>query len=526
MTSIALLLLALAVPCNEGPFKPIDPPAADTSATAFFLKSAEHRTAPKGMPEAAASTLVRAAKFLLSDTGMENNAIRDEQGNKVPPYIYHAVIDDNDRFSYRISYPAFHHAYLIEAFLNYYNYSGDAEAVRRSLQLADWTIDHSTPPDCKWPSVPWATFSEGKPGGLEDKDAIQPDKVGYMGLSYTRLFEVTGNHKYLAAAKKCADTITGMQGYDGSWPFRVNPFTGEIRQQYSSAIYMNVAFLEKMHSMTGDLRYKQSQILAWMWLLRNPVRTGNWSGLYEDIPVGSDSQVHYSPLQTIRLLLRYHHPANESSYIAKARTLFDHTMDGLGFVDRDMGLVMREQTAYPAATPSSTLNWSMMAAEFFLATGEEKFRQTTLEAVRMVTRFGLKPDGRTHNTVLGPNIYGNAGSWYSLTSPTVRYLYQDMGCLPELAPDGETHLLRTSTQIKSIIYARDRIRYETLGDSVDLLKLAAAPTEVLMDGKAIKRSPNLSLLDGYLYNAKSRVLLVRHSLSKVEIRCHDQGIRN
>jgi len=511
------IMLMISAPLDDGAFKPIDPPAADTTATGFFLKAAEHRPLPQGFTDKTADTMVRAIKFLFSDKGIDNNCIRDEKGNKVPPYIYHAVIDDDDHFSYRISYPAYHHAYLIEAFLDYYNYSGDEEAVRRARQLADWTIEHSTPPDCKWPNLAWSTFTEGKPGGLEDKDALQPDKIGYMGLSYTRLYEVTGDSKYFDAAKKSADTLVKNQGYDGSWPFRVNPFTGEVRQQYSSAIYMNVAFLEKMHALTGNLDYKQSQILAWMWMLRNPVRTNNWSGLYEDIPVGSDSQVHYSPLQTIRLLLRYHNTANESSYLDKARKLFDYTMDGLGFVDREMGLVMREQTAYPAATPSSTLNWSMMAAEFFLTTGEEKFRQTVLEAVRMVVKYGLKPDGRTHNSVLGPDIYGNWGSWYSLTSPTVRYLYQDMGCLPELAPNGETHLLRTSTQIKSISYGRAEVKYVSLPNSVDLLKVASAPSRVSSRGKSLKLDAKLAGDNGYLYNPKSRVLLVKHTNPEVSI---------
>lgn len=516
MVTTALFMLA-TLPTEEGTFKPMDTPAADTSAIGFFLKAAEHRPLPEGFTDKTAETMVRAVKFLFSDKGIENNCIRDEKGNKVPPYIYHAVIDDDDHFSYRISYPAYHHAYLIEAFLDYYNYSGDPEALRRPKQLADWTIEHSTPADCKWPNLAWATFSEGKPGGLEDKDALQPDKIGYMGLSYTRLYEVTGDKKYFEAAKKSADTLVKNQGYDGSWPFRVNPYTGEVRQQYSSAIYLNVAFLEKMHDLTGDLKYKQSQIVAWMWMLRNPVRTNNWSGLYEDIPVGSDSQVHYSPLQVIRLLLRYHNTVNESSYTDKARKLFDHTMDGLGFVDREMGLIMREQTAYPAATPSSTLNWSMMAAEFFLTTGEAKFRDTTLAAVKMVTKYGLKPDGRTHNSVLGPEIYGNWGSWYSLTSPTVRYLYQDMGCLPELAPSDETHLLRTSTQIRTISYGKSDVKYSSLPYSVDLLKMKSAPLNILSNGNALKPDAKLARANGYLYNPKSKVLVVKHTQPDVVI---------
>lgn len=494
-----------------------DPPAADRDGPAFFLKAAQIRKAPDGLGKSAGSVLVRAARFLMSDTGIENNPIRDENGKRVPPYIYHAVIDDNNHFSYRASFPAFHHAYLIEAFLNYHNYSGDAEALRRAREVADWTIAHSTPAEHKWPFLPWSTFSEGKPGGFEDKESLQPDKVGYMGLSYTRLYEVTGDRKYLDAAKRAADTITLKQSGDGSWPFRVNPKTGEVFQQYTAAIFMNAAFLEKMAALTHNPDYKNAQIAAWMWMMRNPIRTDNWGGLYEDIPKGTESQVHYSPAQTIRLLLRYTTPVNRSSYMAHARRLFDYTMDGLAFHDPEMGLILREQTAYLAATPSSTLNWSMMAAEFFLATGEEKYRQAAVEGVRMVAKNGLKPDGRTHNTVLGGRIYGDGGSWYSLTSPVVRYLYQDMGCLPELAPDGETHLLRTSTQIRRIKYAANAVEYHSLPNSIELVKMAAPPKSITSNGQLLPVSPNLTGLNCCYYNPSSHVLLVRHSAADVSI---------
>src|SRR5579859_8174958 len=93
----ALLLLAFGA----------DPPAADRSLTAFFLKAAQYRPASREYATRAGSTLTRAARFLLSDTGIDNNPIRDENGQKVPPYIYHAVIDDDNQFRYRSSFPAF-----------------------------------------------------------------------------------------------------------------------------------------------------------------------------------------------------------------------------------------------------------------------------------------------------------------------------------------------------------------------------------------------------------------------------------
>ena len=135
----------------------------------------------------------------------------------------------------------------------------------------------------------------------------------------------------------------------------------------------------------------------------------------------------------------------------------------------------------------------------------------------MVNRFGLKPDGRAHNTVLSPASYGDYGCWYSLTSPVVRYLYQDMGCLPEIAPNNETHLLRTSTQVQAISYGALKLGYRSLPDSVELLKLQTAPTGVLIDGKPLKSSPGLQGADSFLYNPRNRVLLIRHRDPRVTI---------
>jgi hypothetical protein len=507
------LLLAVSI----GSAAAATAPAADASGVDLFLSAAQPRSAPEGLSQASAGAVRKAFQFLVSDTG-KDKTIRDENGKQWPPYIYHAVIDDGDQFSYRMSYPAFHHPYLIEAFLNYYNYTGDDEAVRRARQIADWTIAHSTPASWKWSLLPWSTFTEGRPGGFIDKDTLQPDKTGYMGLSYARLYDVTGESKYLDAAKGIADTLERQQSKNGSWPFRVNPQTGEVHEQYTAGLMMPIAFLERMYQLTGNRDYKNAQIAAWMWMLRNPVRTGNWSGFYEDIKKEDGSQVYYAPAQTIRLLLPYRHPANADSYLAHARHLFDWVMDGLAFVDRDMGLLLREQTSYLAATPSSTMSWIQMAAEFYLVTGEEKYRATVLEGLRSVTRYGLKPDGRTHNTMLGPRIYGDKASWYSLTSPIVRYILQVMGCLPELAPDNEAHLLRSATEIRLVRYEPNRIAYRSLESSTELLKILAEPKSVTAGGKSIPAIGALKSADSWTYNPDSHVLLIRHVAPDVEVR--------
>src|SRR5690349_10089765 len=99
---LAALVFAVSPSFTE---RRIDPPAADTNPISFFLKSAQYRVAPADLSTQAGSVLTRAARFLMSDAGMENNPIRDEVGRKVPPYIYHAVIDDDNKFRYRSSFP-------------------------------------------------------------------------------------------------------------------------------------------------------------------------------------------------------------------------------------------------------------------------------------------------------------------------------------------------------------------------------------------------------------------------------------
>jgi hypothetical protein len=182
-----------------------------------------------------------------------------------------------------------------------------------------------------------------------------------------------------------------------------------------------------------------------------------------------------------------------------------------------MGLLLREQTSYLAATPSSTLSWIQMAAEFYLATGEEKYRATVLEGLRSVTRFGLKPDGRTHNTMLGPRVYGDKVSWYSLGSPVVRYIIQLMGSLPELAPAGETHLLRSGTEIQSIQYEAHKVRYRSLPKSLELLKVASPPRSVRAGGGQLSEVAGLKSPNGWTFNAQSGVLLIRHEAPEVEV---------
>jgi hypothetical protein len=119
--------------------------------------------------------------------------------------------------------------------------------------------------------------------------------------------------------------------------------------------------------------------------------------------------------------------------------------------------------------------------------------------------------------MLGGHVYGDKSSWYSLTSPVLRYIYQDMGCLPELAPPGQNHLLRTATEIRDISYSKEKISYRSLPHSIELLKLAARPKEIRVANRAVPAAGSLSGAEGWIFNPRSNVLLVAHGEPQVEV---------
>ena len=71
----------------------------------------------------------------------------------------------------------------------------------------------------------------------------------------------------------------------------------------------------------------------------------------------------------------------------------------------------------------------------------------------------------------------------------VRHYLRAMASEPELAPDHQDHLLRTSSVIQSIAYGKSEIRYEKFdGESEEMFKLGAS-RPVRIDGGAMAWDP-------------------------------------
>jgi hypothetical protein len=89
----------------------------------------------------------------------------------------------------------------------------------------------------------------------------------------------------------------------------------------------------------------------------------------------------------------------------------------------------------------------------------------------------------------------------------VRHYLRAMAAAPELAPDDQNHLLRTTSVVQSINYAPDRIDYTKFDKtSVELLKMGAAAPKSVRGGSME-------------WNPKTKVLTIKANRKTVTVLC-------
>ena len=93
----------------------------------------------------------------------------------------------------------------------------------------DYELENGlTPKDYAWSEVPYPSANPGDHRytgwSQHGEDYVEPHVVGEDGYGYLRLYEMTGNTKYLQAAIRCADALVkNIQPGDAEkspWPYR------------------------------------------------------------------------------------------------------------------------------------------------------------------------------------------------------------------------------------------------------------------------------------------------------------------
>ena len=370
-------------------------------------------------------TIARGMSFMLDDhlkwfKGAPDT-LTDEKGVSQMPWVYYSNLQHNgapfpkavDRFT---SYPAFHHALHIKTFLKYWKYTSDKRALEEAIKLADWNIAHSTPADWAYGSMPYSTFEHKKPGGFRDGSGLMPDKAAILSLAYLDLYEACKKPRFLKAAVAIANTLQRRQRPDGTWPFRVDPKTEKVVEEYTSSVIYAIMLFERLDKLHGTNTYKVHRDKTWSWLLNGPIKTKEFRGFYEDIPPSPEGRTNYDCLDTIRYLLD--NRTAENGYLEMAQEL--NVWIEKTFLDKIAGFEpaegIREQLQCNVVMGIHSLNWASMLMELGKASGDEAMQQRAKQTANYTTYY-LQPDNRI---VVGFDYHQ---FWYSCHVGVVFYLF-------------------------------------------------------------------------------------------------------
>jgi rhamnogalacturonyl hydrolase YesR len=470
---------------------------------------AQHHLLPR---QSYAETMQRLSDWLLNSSRVIDTSIAPPAIQNEPPYLLASFARSDDSLYDLGGEFAFNHALLISGAVEYYVFTGNPAYLKMATETADWEIAHSTPSDWALPDLAPSFVHYKRDGTWDGQDwGYEPDKSAYMAVSWLKLYETTADSKYLDAAIRTAKTLMHLEGKDGSWPFRANARTGEVKYGYTCSQLWYVWLFERLSQVTGDKVYLAYRDRAFQWLMNNPVRTNEWVGLYGDIASGARSFDQWVAQETAIYLID--HRAEDPTYVDKAKHILDWVNRVLvvdyGFFPGIPGVV--EQSQYRVVLTHHELRLAELYAKLWQATRDPEYKRLAIETANSVT-WNLMADGKIRQ-----------GYFYHAWGIPLSLNFDDqfarlMSCIPETAPRGENHLLDSSALVKQIHYAPRQISYSTVGKSFDVLIVASRPSTVTSGTQTLSNAKvDQPQQVGWDYDPSTSLLRIRHPEGSVEI---------
>jgi hypothetical protein len=436
---------------------------------------------------------------------------------------------------------------MMEGFIErLYPYTGDARTLTFLQDFVDYELANGlTPAGYAWSQVPYASANPGDlrytGWSFHGEDYIEPHVVGADGYAYLRLYEMTGNTKYLRAAIRCADALVKNfkpgDEKNSPWPYRSYARDGKAEGQsedrqssnfndprqrpgmgpYSANVVEPIMlFDELVRLQQGDsANYAKVRQGAADWLNKYPMQNNVWVGYFEDVSPDMANMNQVIPLEYARYVLL--HPEKDPDWRQHARQLIAwvKTTPKWPKYSVHAATVTMEQgngKTFCCNLPnqccdSHTSRLAAVEALYFAKTGEVAYKEEAFRSFNWVTYFqGLS--GNAHTP------FGDQWWFTDEFADGPRRMMDAFWAVPEWAPANESHLLGSLSAVTRIAYGPGSVTYSTFDlDSTDVLRLNFVPESVTAGGKPLTRRPDLDQ-DGYTFDESTRVLRIRHSSSR------------
>lgn len=417
---------------------------------------------------------------------------------------------------------------MLEGFIErLYPYTGDARTLTFLEDFVDYELEYGrTPADYVWSRVPYASADPGArryTGWSEHgKDYIEPHVVGEDGYAYLRLYEMTGNTKYLEAAILCANAL--VKNYKpgdethSPWPVRCYARDGRTEGKPMGPYSANVIepimlFDELIRLKQGDVAgYTRIREAAWQWFQTYPLTNNVWVGYFEDVVPSMENMNQVIPLEFARYVIL--HPEKDPQWKEHAQKLIEwvkttpkwpkYIVHG-ATVTTEQGNGINFCCNLPnQCCDSHTSRLAAVEALLYAKTGDESYKEAAFRSYNWVTYFQGLP-GKAHSP------FGENQWWFTdQFADGPRRLMDAFWAVPEWAPADESHLLGSSSVVTKIAYARGSVTYSTFDEqSTDVLRIDFKPVSVMANGRRLSSYSDLTR-EGFVFDDATHVLRIRH----------------
>jgi hypothetical protein len=461
----------------------------------------------------------------------------DQYNRQRLPYYFCCF--DFDRTTYEMA-PDWHWAnstgYLramMQGFVErLYPYTGDPHTLEFLQNFVDYELENGlTPEGYAWAQVPYPSANPGsrRYTGWSDhgEDYVEPHVVGEDGYGYLRLYELTGNTKYLRAAIRCAEAL--VKNYKpgdehiSPWPYRCFARDGRLDGgtgmfPYSANVVEPIMLLDELIRLDqGDIAsYKKVREGAWTWLMKYPMQNNVWVGYFEDVKASMENMNQVIPLEFARYVLL--HPEKDPEWRQHSRKLVEwvkttprwpkYVVHG-ATVTAEQGSSLKDFCCNipNQCCDSHSSRLAAVEALYYAKTGDTAYKEAAYRTYNWVTYFqGLSG---------GAHAPFSTQWWFTDEfSDGPRRMMDAFWAVPEWAPAEESHLLGSLSVVTKIAYGTGSVTYSTFdAESTDVLRLNFAPDSVTVGGKPITRRQDLSQ-QGYTFDDATHVLSIRHPSSR------------
>ena len=396
-----------------------------------------------------------------------------------------------------------------------YGYLADKDLHRNMTLMAGYWLTHGMTKDTDlWPHLPYP-YNTDIHSGIYDGDMragkgyLQPDKAASFGAELIVLYKITGEQRYLSAAKRIADTLAARvkagDAEHSPWPYRVNAVTGEVHQDQTkegkpvSASYTtNYTGALRLFSELTALKqgnYTRAFNLVSAWLKRYPMKNNKWGPFFEDVRTRdySDTEINADTLA----MYIVEHPG--WAPLGEAKKILDWSFNTFQNHEYDQWKVVpiNEQTVYKVPGNSHTSRHSSVELSYCEKTSDCATKADAIRRLNWAT-YTVAEDGK--NRYIRDDIWLTDGY-----GDYVRHYLRSMAAASELAPDDQNHLLRTSSVIQEIKYSDDRITYKKFdAQSREVFKLGAWVPKKVEHGTMV-------------WDAQNKTVRIRSSAREVTI---------